>query len=403
MNRPFPRFEVLGLTAALALVGACTPNTSVKPGAPELIELSIVENGGASITTVKPETELCPGPTTEGGPCDAVRYAVCESVTTNNLCRCIPNPAPPPPPPPADAGASDAATSDAATTSDAAAADAATSDAGKPDGGAASPDSGAQSDASPDAAPAVPTGTWSCTFAATSSVLYVFDRVLDTEFLGDGGGAPGLATISSDPTTPTTVTLNGDYASNGSPDSIIFPLLGAFRADGPSLLFTAAPALPAGAAVTVALDKTKVLAKDGRTHFTGTNLLFDGTITFATQPFTASEIVTPAPPAAAPDAGADAAAPNPLPDMTPATVTFTNIVDPATLAAHITVTAGPTMTIPVDVASMDGLNVTIAPKMGASWPASSTITITIDATATDAVGDVLAAPVAPASFTTSAM
>ena len=52
---------------------------------------------------------------------------------------------------------------------------------------------------------------------------------------------------------------------------------------------------------------------------------------------------------------------------------------------------------------MDGLNVTIAPKMGATWPASSTITITIDATATDAVGDVLAAPVAPASFTTSAM
>jgi len=56
MNRPFPRLEVLGLTAALALAGACTPNTSVKPGAPVLIELSIVENGGASITTVTPTT-----------------------------------------------------------------------------------------------------------------------------------------------------------------------------------------------------------------------------------------------------------------------------------------------------------------------------------------------------------
>src|SRR3954447_23358243 len=275
MNRPFPRFEVLGLTAALALAGACTPNTSVKPGAPELIELSIVENGGASITTVKPETGRCPTPMVEGGPCDSVRYAGCEAATTNNLCRCIPNTPPESPPPPADASTSDAATSDAA----AAASDAATSDAGKPDGGATAADSGAPSDAGSDAAPASLNGTRSCTFAPPPSILYVFDRVLDTEFLGDGGGAPGLATISSKPAAPTTVTLNGDYASNGSPNEGIFPLLGAFRSDGPSLLFTGVPALPAGSAVTVALDKTKVLAKDGRTHFTGTNLLVDGTIT----------------------------------------------------------------------------------------------------------------------------
>src|ERR1700734_81161 len=97
MNRPFPRFEVLGLTAALALVGACTPNTSVKPGAPVLIELSVVENGGATIPTVTPTTPSCPGATPEGGPCDSVMYAVCEA-TNNNLCRCVPSPAPPPPP-----------------------------------------------------------------------------------------------------------------------------------------------------------------------------------------------------------------------------------------------------------------------------------------------------------------
>src|SRR4051812_2814186 len=396
MNRPFPRFEVLGLTAALALVGACTPNTSVKPGAPELIELSIVENGGASITTVTPETKLCPGTPAEGGACDPVICAVCEAAPP--VCGCVANPAPPPPPPVTDAGGSDAATPDAAAAnSDGATSDAATSDAGRPDGGAAS-------DASSDAAPAILTGTWSCTFAATSAVLYVFDRVLDTQFLGDGGGAPGLASISSNPATPTTVTLNGDYASNGTIPNIIFNnVLGDFRADGPSLLFTGVPALPAGSAVTVSLDKTKVQAKDGRTPFTGTGLLKDGMISFTTQAFTASPIATPAPPTAAPDAAADAAAPNPLPDMTPATVSFTNLVDPTALATHVTVTAVPAVPVPVDVASMDGLNFTIAPKAGSTWPASSTITITIDATTTDAVGDVLAAPVDPVSFTTSAM
>src|SRR5580698_7252259 len=106
MNRPFPRFEVLGLTAALAFVGACTPNTSVKPGAPVIIELSVVENGGATITTVTPTTLSCPGATPEGGACDSVKYAVCESATTNDLCRCVPNPPPTTPTPMTDAGAS---------------------------------------------------------------------------------------------------------------------------------------------------------------------------------------------------------------------------------------------------------------------------------------------------------
>jgi hypothetical protein len=393
MNRPFPRFEVLGLTAALAFVGACTPNTSVKPGAPVIIELSVVENGGATITTVTPTTPSCPGATPEGGACDSVMYAVCEA-TTNNLCRCVPNPPPPPPPPPVDASASDAATSDAA----AAMSDAGQSDAGKADAGAATSDAGS------DAAPAMLTGTWSCTFAPTSTVLYVFDRILDTEFLGDGGGAFGLASISSDPTPPTAVMLNGDYASNGSPNIILnSPAVGDYRADGPSILFAAIPALPTSATVSVTLDNTKVLAKDGRTPFTGMNLLKDGMISFITQPFTASPITPPAPIPPAADAGTDAAVLN-APDMTPATITFTNTVDPTALAAHVTVTTALSVPVPVDVTSMDGLTVTIAPKAGTNWPASSTITIAIDATATDAVGDLLAAPVAPVSFmTTSAM
>ena len=394
MNRPFPRFEVLGLTAALAFVGACTPNTSVKPGAPVIIELSVVENGGATITTVTPTTLSCPGATPEGGACDSVKYAVCESATTNDLCRCVPNPPPTTPTPMTDAGASDAATADAA---------AATSDAGKPDAGAASSDAGSDAAATLD-------GTWSCTFAPTSTVLYVFDRVLDTEFLGDGGGAFGLATISSTPTPPNTVMLNGDYASNGT-FNIIFTdpkQLNDYRADGPSILFTAVPALPAGATVSVTLDNTKVLAKDGRTPFTGMNLLMDGIITFVTQPFTASPITPPAPIPPISDAGTDAAPLN-APDMTPATITFTNTVDPVALAAHITAKAvpfpagGSPTTVVVDVTSMDDLTVSITPTGKTTWPAASTITIAIDAMATDAVGDVLAAPVDPVSFTTEAM
>jgi hypothetical protein len=381
MNRPFPRFEVLGLTAALALAGACTPNTSVKPGAPMLIELSVVENGGATITTVTPTTERCPTPTLEGGPCDSVKFPACESVTTTNLCRCVPNPPPPPPPPPpADAAAPDAATLDAA---------AATSDAGKPDAG--KPDAGA---ATSDAAPPMLTGTWSCSFAPTSTVLYVFDRVLDTEFLGDGGGALGLATISSIPTPPSSVVLNGDYASNGT-FNIIFTdpnQLADFRADGPSILFAAVPALPTSSTINVTLDKTRVLAKDGRTPYAGTNLLVDGTISFVTQGFSAS--IT-------------------SPSMAPVTVTFTNVVDPTALAGHITVTATPlaggaSAVIPVDLTSMDGLNVNVAPSgktadgMPLDWPADSTVDIKVDATTPDVVGDTLGADLS-ASLTTSAM
>ena len=48
MKRPFPRFEVLGLTAALALVSSCSPNNSVKPGAPVLTgsHMDTQPNGG---------------------------------------------------------------------------------------------------------------------------------------------------------------------------------------------------------------------------------------------------------------------------------------------------------------------------------------------------------------------
>jgi hypothetical protein len=409
MNRPFPRIEVLGLTAALALAGACTPSNSVKPGAPVLVSLSIVESGGATITTVTPTTGFCTGAPQEGGPCDPVADAVCESVTTHNLCRCVPPPPPTSPPPATDAGASDAArpdgssaVSDAAAVSDASASDA-----------AATKDSGA------DAASTL-TGTWTCSFAPTAVVLYTFDRVLDTNtFMANDAGSLLNAALPPVfvPAPPSSVSLTGDYAPNGSPDLFIFHYYG-YRGNGPSLLFAGAPALPTSSAVTITLDKNNVLAKDGRTAFTGMNLLLDGAISFVTQPLSVA-VTTPPPPPKAADAGADAAAPTDVvPDMTAATATFNNIVcpqlpngkfDAMKIKEHITAssvpTGSPTTTLPtpvdVDVAAMDGLNVAVTPHT--TWPASSDITIFVDATAADILGDQLGSVITGKFSTMSAM
>src|SRR5450631_2192954 len=402
MNRPFPRIEVLGLTAALALVGACTPNHSVKPGAPMLVSLSIVENGGATITTVTPTTGFCAGAPQEGGPCDPVADAVCESVTTHNLCRCVPPPPPMSPPPASDAGAADAARPDGSS----AVSDAAASDA------AATKDSGA------DAASTL-TGTWACSFAPTAVVLYTFDRVLDANtFMANDAGSLLNAALPPVcvPAPKTPVSLTGDYASNGSPNLLIFKYY-SLRAAGPSFLFAGAPTFPTSTNVTLTLDKNNVLAKDGRTAFTGMNLLLDGAISFVTQPLSVA-VTTPPPPPKAADAGADAAAPTDVvPNMTAATVTFNNIVcpqpngkfDATKIKTHITAssvpTGSPTTTLPtpvdVDVAAMDGLNVTVTPHT--TWPASSDITISVDATADDILGDQLGSVITGKFSTMSAM
>jgi hypothetical protein len=379
MKRPFPRFEVLGLTAALVGV-ACTPSNSVKPGAPVLMEMTIVENGGASYTTVKADTPSCPPGTADQGGC-ASAISACQAITTNILCRCIANPPPPPPPPPSDAGAPDAGMSDGG------AIDAAMSDAAVPDAGASAPDAASPFD-----------GTWSCSFSPTSQVLYVFDRLLYTPpFEADpDNGVAGVATPVFTPANAAASVL-AKYASDGVQNGTIFPMLG--FPNGPSIWVTGAPALPTSSTVSVTLEKTKVLAKDGRTPFVGALLdasagpLIDGAITFVTQAFTASVAGPPAP-----MGPADAAPLDPAPDNTPATITFNNIVDPTALVAHVTVTP---VTVSVELASVDGLNVTLTPKKGTTWPASTTITIAVDATTADVVGDTLGAA-ASASFTTSA-
>jgi hypothetical protein len=382
MNRPFPRLEVLGLTAALALAGACTPNTSVKPGAPVLIEMSVVESSGVGpvVTTFTSAAVECPTGAATGGMCDP-SAPTCRQTAASNWCRCT-----------ANSPASMPACTDGGTP------DAGTPDAGTPDASAL-------------------TGTFDChLFSPNAMALFVFDRLLDSAPLdpGDAGGVTTAATVTVTPTPATPVVMSADYASNGSPNEIIFPLLGDFRSDGPSLLFSATPPFATGSADTIALDGTQVRAKDGKTPFTGMGLLAQGILTFSVQ-FTGS-VASPPTTALPADAGACTPAPTTVtPDMTPATATFNDaIANPAAdgsfdvtafATQHITVNATPVAggapaAVPFTVATTDGFTLAITPD--ATWPASSNITIAIDATAPDAAGDLLGS-IASTSFTTSAM
>ena len=111
MNRSFPStaretFRVLvGLMMGAA--AACTPNQGVKPGAPELIEFTIVQ-GGTTPTTVRPDTPDCKTGIVSGDAClpagrmadaadggtldaDVPPDGLCRlaSATTNDWCTCV--------------------------------------------------------------------------------------------------------------------------------------------------------------------------------------------------------------------------------------------------------------------------------------------------------------------------
>lgn len=402
MKRLFPRIErpaLIGLAVALATFGiACSPNQSVKPGAPVLTEIDIVENpytATQNVTSIPGDVSDCPGAAAgdgsaqdgaaggtaaaTGGMCDPT-VPICRQVSAKNWCRCVANspPAAPTPTP----SCTDAGTPDAGSVADAGSADAA-SDAAAPLG-----------------------GTWNCDpFAPTSVALFVFDWLLDTAPLdpGDAGGLTNIATTTLVPTPPQPVTVVGDYAANGSPNEVVFPppVLEDFRANGPSLLFAGDPTLPVGTTLSVTLDPNKVRAKDGKTAFTGTGFFAAGSLTYSTAAFTASIATPPTTPLPA-DAGTCAVPPTTVtPDKTPVTITFNNLVDPTAIGTHVTITAntvaGPIAFTPT---SADGLTVSLTPTD--KWPASATISITLDATATDLDGDALGAPVGPVSFTTSA-
>jgi hypothetical protein len=379
MNRQPSRQTLVSLAgvavAATAFASACTPKNNPPPGPPVLTQAIIVENGSAA-TVITPDTGDCGAAVMNSGACDPAMDTICRDTAGSNWCRCVMYTAPTPDP---DAGATDAAPP--------------------------------------------PPGNWNCDpFAANSGVLYVFDRLLDTDPLGDGKG--GVTTVASSTLVPTPtnpITAGTDYASNGTQNEVIFPLLGTLRVDGPSLFVTGQPTgktrppvwapwlsgLPVSTTVTITLDKTQVLAKDGTSSFTATGLLVDGSITYTTNAVFTGTLTVPTP--ADPDGGVSTVPP----DKTPAVATFTSPVDPAQIKLHTTVTATPAggtaAPLVFEVVDVDGLDVNIVawdpnmvPPAVIPWPADTKIDIAIDATAASVAGDTIGMPLS-GTFTTSAM
>jgi hypothetical protein len=358
---PPARQALCVLVGALACGAACTPNQGVKPGAPELIEFTIVQ-AGPTVTTVTSTTPACVSGIASGDAClpmgrasgadggtDTPADALCQDVADNNWCTCV-------------------------------------------------------ADGTDDTM-----GTWSCApFTNVMAVIAVFDRLLDTAPLdpGDAAGLVSVVTTTASAGAPT-IELLSNYSSTGDPNGLIFnkifgPLFGNFRGDGPSLYAAPQPEFPSDATVTVNLDATMVRAKDGTTPFVGTGLLQGGTLVFTMAPFAAT-VVPPDPPTMD------------MPDPPIAvTIAFTNFADnagcgppnavdptmsppPCVTLPHITVTANGAP-VAVDVTSADGSAMSIAPPKSGPWPAGATIVVSIDATTVNLLGQPIAAA-ATATFT----
>jgi hypothetical protein len=390
MNRWFPRSAREGLIgpAVVVLLGAaCSPSSPVKPGAPVLMSLIIVDGSGQ--TAVTDTTGECApaadGGALEGSDCDPMSH-VCRDMAKMTICHCVAKP---------------------------------------------------MGDCSIDMSNPATGGTMSCSYGPQAMVVAAFDRLLDTDPLqpGDAGDLPtDIASVSSNPAQ--TIGTATDYTSTGSTTGLVFPNFAGIN--GPTLTVSGTPALPAAATVSFALNPARVLAKDGKTQFMGGGLLVDGTISFKTNAFGVSITVPmapPPPPPPPPDAGsddggadggvADAAtddggaadagpppcvppppppAPLPVPPgMDAVTLTFNNPVDDTTITSHIKVLVGAAVLVEGTDYTIDATmspTFTITPKL--MWRANAMITITVDATAADVFGDALMTPQS-ASFTTSAM
>jgi hypothetical protein len=397
------RFPRLALLVPVAVVGACAPNNSVQPGSPVLMSLAIVESSGK--TQIDSTTGDCASGTAEGNDCDPAG-SPCR--LAKSFCHCVPK---------------------------------------------------AMGDCSIDMNNPATGGTYACHYGPGAQVLATFDRLLDTTPLDPGdAGAPrsDIVMFATSATPSSAVVARADYNPDGSQIGLVFPLFG--NPLGPSLLISADPAVPAGANVTFTLDPTKVRAKDGKSYFTASGLLQGGAIQFDTAPFQAGITVPVAPPPMPADGGTstddgggadggvtddggvstddgglnvDAGVstddggmseageagdagpmcvpppppppplPVPSPNMDPVTVAFNNPVDPTTIVDHIKLTANGTA-IPATDLTVDASmapSFTITPMT--AWPPSATIEVSVDADASDVLGDKLGAD-ATASFTTTA-
>ena len=228
MKRLFPRAIPEALIALSLLGGACSPSHEVKPGAPVLNMLSIIDPAGNRVDVTK-DTLPCPTAYAEGQSCDPT-VSVCE-LDANVACQCV---------------------------------------------------------VTDMCAPTV--GTLNCTYPPLSTVVAVFDRLLDTTPFEPATTA-SVATLVGVPAT--TATTAADYTSTGSTTGLVFPVFYG-TLSGPHIALSGAPALPTDDTVTITLDMATVLAKDKKTPFTGVGLLADGKIAFKTSSFGAN-ITVPMP------------------------------------------------------------------------------------------------------------
>src|SRR5260221_11311749 len=94
--------EALCLLGLFVMSGGCSPNNGVKAGAPVLTSLSIVENGGATTTSITSDAIACAAGVKSGDSCfvadnviegQTVDHAdvICQTATSD-WCRCMGDP-----------------------------------------------------------------------------------------------------------------------------------------------------------------------------------------------------------------------------------------------------------------------------------------------------------------------
>jgi hypothetical protein len=227
-----------------------------------------------------------------------------------------------------------------------------------------------------------------------------FDRLLDPTALealdGDGGVTPraGVGIIAW---SGGSVDSNALYTPNGHH---IFTLL---YPKGPSIAIAPTLGLPSGSMVTASLDPNKVRSHDQTTPFTPAAGIA-ATLTFQTDPLTATVVVPPPEPsdaggvddAGADDGGADGGGSDggPPPDVAPPVdpdfivhISFNNLTADST-AAQIQVSATlagqPIANLGATVArdDMDPAGWMVTPP-ASGWPAGATVTVTVGAAAAD--------------------
>ena len=217
-------------------------------------------------------------------------------------------------------------------------------------------------------------GSTSMPISARVQLVFRFDRLLDPEQLeeivdGKPVGSEEVAHIEA-PGEPAAVVT---YIPNGhAKHKLVF-------SGGPAILVSPSPTLPSGAAILVTLDKERIQSKDGASPYRVAEGVMDAP-GFRTLPFAA--VIEPV---------GGASASEPLAAGASLSITFNNLPE-EDIANRILVevfdSAGELLAEvegKVSADPMDPTHFTVAPAEG-SWPAGSTVKISVDEDALDALG-----------------